>query len=174
MTLTLRNLTMPLILTLALALGGCGSAEKKEIDDGSAEMTMDKDSGDNQGLDLELNTDSDSGEAGPLDTIHFPFDSSRLTAEAREKLQENVDFLKENSNVELEIEGHADERGGVQYNLALGESRAKSVKDYMEAMGIDSDRLSTISFGKERPIAFGHNEEAWSQNRRANFVITSK
>ena len=72
------------------------------------------------------------------------------------------------------IEGHCDERGGVQYNLALGEKRAMAVKQYLVSMGVNSSRVSTISFGKERPVSFGHEEASWSKNRRANFVVTAK
>ncbi len=123
---------------------------------------------------IELNADSDSGKAGPLKTIFFEFNSARLTDAARLELDGNADFLKMVSVVEIQIEGHCDERGGVQYNLALGEKRAKAIKDYLVTVGIESNRISTISFGKERPLSFGHDEESWGQNRRGNFVITAK
>ena len=171
MTFSLRKLLFPALLVLSLGLVGCGSSTTEEVDDLDTYAQMDAPESD--GLDIPINADSDSGRAGNLATVNFPFDSSTLTDEARRTLQRNVEFLQDNPNIEIQVEGHCDERGGVQYNLALGERRAKSVRDYMVAMGISSSRISTISFGKERPIAFGHNESAWGQNRRANFVVTA-
>ena len=118
-----------------------------------------------------LNTDSDSGAAASLRTVNFDYNSSMLGGDARMILDENATYLQENPNLRVQIEGHCDERGGVQYNLALGERRAMAVRDYLVAMGVSMDNLSTTSLGKERPLAFGHDESAWAQNRRANFVI---
>ena len=106
--------------------------------------------------------------------FYFSFDSSAIEADTKEALKENADYLKANSNVDIQVEGHCDERGGRQYNLALGERRAKSVRDYLVALGVESKRITTISYGSERPKAEGHDEAAWSQNRRANFVVTAK
>ena len=78
------------------------------------------------------------------------------------------------SSLEVQIEGHCDERGGVQYNMALGERRAKTVRDYLVAMGVPRSRVSTVTLGKEQPVSFGHDEESWGKNRRGNFVITAK
>ena len=83
-------------------------------------------------------------------------------------------FLKANAALKIQVEGHSDERGGVQFNLALGEKRAKTVREYLVAQGVSEGRISIISFGKERPVAFGHDETAWSKNRRANFLVTTK
>jgi peptidoglycan-associated lipoprotein len=121
-----------------------------------------------------LNGSSDSGSAGGLQTIFFSLDSSNLNKTAKEILKKNADFLKSNLNVSVQIEGHCDERGGRQYNLALGERRAKAVKDYLNALGIKPLRIATISYGNERPLEEGTNESSWAKNRRANFVITSK
>ena len=74
----------------------------------------------------------------------------------------------------MQIEGHADERGGIQYNLALGEKRAKAVREYLVALGVAQKRIGVVSYGKEKPVAFGHDEGAWEKNRRANFVVTAK
>lgn len=171
MTFSLRKLLMPILLALGLVLTGCGSSETEEIEDTEPMSQIDRP--DSDGLDIPVNADSDSGRAGALETVNFDFDSSTLTDSARRQLQRNVEFLQDNPTIEVQVEGHCDERGGVQYNLALGERRAKAVRDYMVAMGISSSRISTISFGKERPIAFGHDEQAWGQNRRANFVVTA-
>ena len=169
-----KNIFAVIMVILSLTLVGCGSTQKKS-DSSSDRDSQEKDSTiDNQGLTLELNGDSDSGTAGALQTVFFAFDSAALTDEAKRNLENNSEYLQDNDDIEIQIEGHADERGGVQYNLALGEKRAESVKDYLVALGVSSSRISTLSFGKERPLAFGHNEEAWSQNRRANFVVTDK
>ncbi|MCO4752833.1 MAG: peptidoglycan-associated lipoprotein Pal [Bacteriovoracaceae bacterium] len=169
MKATSRNLFMTLITLFALSMTGCASNSEKA--DGSASESVVSDAG---SAPLELNGSSDDNTAGVLETVYFDFDSSRLTSAARGTLERNAEFLKNNQNVDIQIEGHADERGGEQYNLALGERRARSVKDYLTALGVDANRVSVISFGKTTPKAFGHNEQAWSQNRRANFVITAK
>ena len=169
MSVSLRSLLSVLILGFSVALTGCGSSSKKASSDSS--MSSPDSSSDSS---LELNGDSDSNKAGGLSTIFFEYDSSSLSSSARSTLEGNVSFLKDNSDVEIQVEGHCDERGGVQYNLALGERRAKAVRDYMVAMGIKKSRITTISFGKERPLAFGHDNSAWGQNRRANFVVTAK
>ena len=101
------------------------------------------------------------------DRVFFDYDSSELDADAQELLQDQVAWLKQHSNVSVIIEGHCDERGTREYNLALGEKRAQSVKNYMTSMGISSSQISTISFGKERPAVVGSNDGAWSQNRRS-------
>lgn len=113
---------------------------------------------------------SDGGSIPGLSTVFFEYDQARLTADARKKLAENADWIKNNSNLTIQIEGHTDERGSVEYNLSLGERRAKSVKAYLESLGIDSKRMNIISYGEEKPLAPGDSESAWSKNRRANFV----
>jgi peptidoglycan-associated lipoprotein len=113
---------------------------------------------------------SDSGKIPGLFTVYFAYDKASLSAEARKKLAENADWIKNNPKVTIQIEGHTDSRGSIEYNLALGERRAKSVKSYLEGIGVDSKRMNVISYGKEKPLVTGDNEEAWSKNRRANFV----
>ena len=101
------------------------------------------------------------------DRVFFGYDSSDLDSDALELLQDQVAWLKQNSDVSVTIEGHCDERGTREYNLALGEKRAQSVKNYLIGLGINPDRVSTISYGKERPAVVGSNDGAWSQNRRS-------
>lgn len=122
---------------------------------------------------LKLNGDSDSGSAGSLQSIYFAFDSASLTQEAKNTLKTNAEYLKTQAAVNVQVEGHCDERGGVQYNLALSERRAKSVKDFLVALGIKSNRVTTIGYGKERPVDLGHDEANWAKNRRGNFVVTT-
>ncbi|MEJ2095886.1 MAG: peptidoglycan-associated lipoprotein Pal [Deltaproteobacteria bacterium] len=103
--------------------------------------------------------------------IYFEFDSSVLLPMAREVLSRKAQWLRENPNASIIIEGHCDERGTNAYNIALGERRAESAKSFLVDSGIDDVRLTTISYGEERPVDPGHNEEAWAKNRRAHFVI---
>ncbi len=109
-----------------------------------------------------------------LEDVYFEFDKSRLTPETREVLKKHAQWLKEHPSVKILIEGHCDERGTEQYNLALGDRRAHAVKNYLISLGISPDRMKTISFGEMFPKVKGHNEWAWSQNRRCHFVIISK
>ena len=157
-------------LMVALLAVGCSSNKPKNGQDGAGADA----NGLNNGLSLELNGDSDSNKAGGLKTVFFAFDSPVLDSSAKEAMNSNAEFLKANSKVDIQVEGHCDERGGRQYNLALGERRAKSVLEYLVAMGVESKRISTISYGNERPVSEGHDESAWSKNRRANFVVTAK
>jgi peptidoglycan-associated lipoprotein len=106
--------------------------------------------------------------------IHFDFDKYSLKPKAREILADKAFWLKKNRNVKVYIEGHCDERGTNEYNLALGERRANSAKTYLISFGISPDRLITISYGEEMPLDSGNKEEAWAKNRRAHFVILSK
>lgn len=153
-------------IALSLMVASCSTTKKSSSSGSSDEMVTE---GSASGL--EVNADSDSGRAGTLQTVYFAFDSSALSTSTRQALANNAEFLKNNPNVSIQIEGHCDERGGVQYNLALGERRAMAVKNYLSALGVSSSKMSTISYGKERPLAFGHDESSWSQNRRANFVV---
>jgi len=109
-----------------------------------------------------------------LKDIRFDYDKYDIRPEDAPILKENAALLKKYSKVKIQIEGHCDERGTNEYNLALGERRANSTKTYILTLGIPSDRISTISYGEEKPVDPGHNEEAWAKNRRAHFIITSK
>jgi len=116
--------------------------------------------------------DSDSNNAMGLETIHFAYNTGALSKSAKETLKKNVGILKDHLSAHVQIEGHCDQRGGSQYNLALGERRAKSVRKYMALLGVASSRMTTISMGKEKPIDPSESEEAYAKNRRANFVVT--
>jgi peptidoglycan-associated lipoprotein len=105
------------------------------------------------------------------DRVFFDTDKSDLNAEARATLQKQAVWLRRYPNVTVTVEGHADERGTREYNLALGERRANSVREYLRNLGVEPSRMKTISYGKERPVALGSNEEAWRQNRRGVTVI---
>lgn len=164
-----KKWALPITLLISVFLVGCGQSQKSS---GGSEAITGVDSGSSQ--EFEVSGDSDSGKAGALSTVYFAYDSASLSSATKSTLNANAEFMKSNSSVEIQIEGHCDERGSVQYNLALGEKRASSVKNYLVSQGVSSKRITIISFGKERPIAFGHQESSWSKNRRANFVITAK
>ncbi|MCX5734227.1 MAG: peptidoglycan-associated lipoprotein Pal [candidate division NC10 bacterium] len=110
----------------------------------------------------------------PLKDAFFDFDKSALREDQKAALNEDVAWLKGNAGAKVLIEGHCDERGTAEYNLGLGERRAKAVKDYLIAAGVAADRISIISYGKERPFVLGHDESAWKWNRRGHFVLQGK
>ncbi len=103
--------------------------------------------------------------------VYFEFDSATLSPVAQDVLRQKAEFMRDNPTVGVTVEGHCDERGTNEYNLALGERRAESVKSYMVDLGIASNRMTAISYGEERPVDTGHTEEAWAKNRRAQFGI---
>lgn len=111
---------------------------------------------------------------GLLGEIFFEFDKSNLTSEARERLSKNAQFLKNNGSFVVTIEGHCDERGTAEYNIALGERRANAARDYLISLGVSGSRLQTISYGKERPVCSASNETCWSRNRRDYFGLTGR
>jgi len=106
-----------------------------------------------------------------LQNIYFDFDKYDIKDEYRDVLSQNAEYLRENPDVLIQIEGHCDERGTEEYNLGLGERRANAVKEYLISLGISEDRLYTISYGEEMPADPGHNEAAWAKNRRSEFKI---
>lgn len=113
---------------------------------------------------------SDSGKISGLQTVHFGYDKASLSAEDKGILQGNADWIKKNPTYKVQIEGHCDNRGTIEYNLALGERRANAVKAYLASLGVPAARLSVISYGKEKPLEQGETEDAYAKNRRANFV----
>lgn len=160
---TLRKLSFVLFVVSAVGLMNCTPKNKAdETVPGAADA------------DENVMGDSDHGQAMGLVTVNFGYDSFLLDSSAKNQLNANAAILKDKASVNIQVEGHCDERGGIQYNLALGEKRARAVKSYLVDKGISSSRIEVISFGKERPIDPASNEEAWAKNRRANFVITSR
>jgi peptidoglycan-associated lipoprotein len=116
----------------------------------------------------------DINKNSPFQPVFFLFDSSDVDAAAQQALNANAEIMKKYSSWVVTIEGHADERGTAEYNLALGERRAMSARTYLVSLGLPADRLRTVSYGKEFPFDPGHDEAAWAKNRRAQFVLTSK
>ena len=111
------------------------------------------------------------GEGGPLQDVFFNYDSFDLSEEARQTLQANADWLQNNAEVKVEIEGHCDERGTSEYNLALGAKRARAAQDYLVTLGVPAERLSVISYGEELPQCTDANESCWQRNRRGHFSV---
>lgn len=125
-------------------------------------------------LGLESKSLDDLNRESPLEPVFFAFDSAEITPEAQAVLQRNADILKKYPTWAITIEGHCDERGTAEYNLALGERRALAASAYLVSLGIPASRLRTVSYGKEFPFDPGKTEEAYAKNRRAHFVITAK
>jgi len=153
-----------------------GNINSGSYDSGSynANNTVSSDSSDYGNFPLQVNGSSDDLNAGGLASVYFSFNSSLVNGSASNLLQDNIRYLRDNPNVSVQLEGHCDERGSIQYNLALGERRANSIRDFLVSQGISSSRISTISYGKERPLDYAQDESAWAKNRRVNFVVTSK
>ena len=110
-------------------------------------------------------------EDGILKDVHFGYDSAEVEAGERDRLAQNVEWLRDNPRAKIELEGHCDSRGTIEYNLGLGAKRAKTVKDYLVGQGVAVDRISTISYGKELPLCQEESEDCWARNRRVHFVI---
>ena len=111
---------------------------------------------------------------GPLQDIHFAYDSFELASEARDILRANATWLQSHAQAKVEVEGHCDERGTVEYNLALGAKRARAARDYLVSLGVAPERLSTISYGEELPLCREPEESCWQQNRRAHFLVLNR
>jgi peptidoglycan-associated lipoprotein len=172
----MRNLTTVAALGLALALSACGRKPAPETTPPAETAPADPAAGtgasaDEVGL-VELpGSQSALVAAAGSDTVYFGTDRSDLTADAQATLRAQARWLLANPNVRASVEGHADERGTREYNQALGERRAQAAKIFLMAQGVPENRLLTISWGKERPVAIGSDESAWAQNRRAVTVV---
>lgn len=114
---------------------------------------------------------SEARTSAPMLPIYFDFDKYNIRSDMKARMERNARFLLDHPQVKIQIQGNCDERGTNEYNLALGERRAKSAKAYLVNLGVDPDRMETVSFGEERPLDPGHNKEAWAKNRRDDFVI---
>lgn len=164
----LKRFSILLTLITALVLTASCASKKKEPIGGTEGGTMDSSIG---SQDMSFDSQgSDGGNINGLSSVNFDYDSSTLSSTARRQLADNAEWIKTNSNTTVQIEGHCDSRGSVEYNLALGERRAKAVKNYLTSLGVDSNRMTIISYGEEKPLAMGDTEDAYAKNRRANFV----
>lgn len=163
----LRQLLMSVVVLAVVA--GC-SSKKKSSDEGIESSNL----GGAPAIDsTAMNFDpqgSDSGNINGLKTVFFAYDKSTLDAQAKADLQGNANWIKSNASVRVQIEGHCDSRGTIEYNVALGERRANAVKTYLVGLGVPEAKLSVISYGEEKPLVEGESEAAFGKNRRANFV----
>lgn len=170
--LTMKKLLVLLLPVLVIALlAGCGKKPEIVPEGPTEPQVEDKTPPTDQKP--PATTEVEEAVVPDFVTIYFDFDKYNLRSDAKRGLQTNVQVMKDNAKLRILIEGHCDERGTVEYNLALGEKRARSARDYMVSLGIDAARIEIISYGKERPVDPGHNETAWAKNRRAEFLITN-
>ena len=157
------------------AAGGAGSARAPSADsragEGARGGAKESNTGSSSLKDLQEGKSPVTPASSPLKDVYFDFDRYDLSADARTVLRANADWLKANPNARVEIEGHCDERGTNEYNLALGAKRAQTAREYLTTLGVVGGRLSTISYGEEIPICKDPTENCWKQNRRARFVI---
>jgi peptidoglycan-associated lipoprotein len=163
-TSSLSKLTPLIVLLSVLGLAAGCSHKKPKSDETAAAPSIDS---------SELGS-SDEGKAYGLKTVHFAFDSNLLDKGAKSLLARDAEIMKSHGAVRFQIEGNCDTRGGIQYNIALGEKRADSVKKYLEDLGVPANQLLTVSYGKERPLDSANTETAFAKNRRADFVVTAK
>ena len=168
-----------LVLLLSVVLVGCAANKKKgsaEVEDSSVNLQADATSSglssDDSGSVQVFTTTDNTLLDDPLGTrvIYFEFDSNALTPEAQRIVEAHAEYLAGNPGMAVVLEGHADERGTREYNLALGERRANAVADLFQMMGVMSDAVRSISYGEERPVAMEHDESAWSLNRRVEIL----
>jgi peptidoglycan-associated lipoprotein len=171
-----RSIRLAAVLMMAAALVSSGCAKKKQrtLDETTSTYGQGG-AGSESGLAAGSSLDRFKRGLGPeeggvLKDVHFAYDSYELDGTARDVLAANAEWLKDNPRARTEIEGHCDERGTVEYNLALGARRAKAVKDYLVTLGISGDRLSTISYGEELPLCREQSESCYARNRRVHFV----
>jgi len=168
-----------LIALLFLMLAACSTKSSTKPLDTAAMQPQQKGSATkqvqtiaaNSGSSLDANREGKPPASGPLKDVYFDFDQYNLRADARDTLKLNSGWLKNNAAAQVEVEGHCDERGTGEYNLALGAKRAQTAKDYLVTLGIPAGRISTISYGKELPICQEHTEECWQKNRHDRFVV---
>jgi len=168
----MNKITIAAILTSSLVLTACGSKAPPELPSAPAQpqvqrpvAPIDTGPGYTQG------SQEDFLANVRTDRVFFDTDRFNIDAEDQLALQSQAQWLATRSNARITIEGHADERGTRDYNLALGERRANAAKNYLASIGVDPSRMSTVSYGKERPQALGSNPEAWAQNRRAVTIV---
>ncbi|RUM36271.1 MAG: peptidoglycan-associated lipoprotein [Desulfobulbus sp.] len=157
-----------LAVVFLLTVSGCSNKTPKVT-------TGDSDAlGPAESLETQVSEDDNIMEgrtSGPMRPVYFDFDSALIQGDQVERIEANGDFLKADEGVSIRIEGNCDSRGTREYNLALGERRAMNAKKYLVNLGVDPGRLTTVSFGEEKLLLFGHDELSWAQNRRDDFVI---
>ena len=165
------RVAIALLLTLAIGLGACGkkppvAAPPPPPPPAPAPISEDE-------IFARKSLDQVNAER-PLGDVYFDYDKSDIRDDAKAPLQKNADWLRRWSATSITVEGHCDERGSSEYNIALGDRRAKAVKDYLISLGVGTDRVVSVSKGKEQPVCTDKNETCWQQTRRGHFIVTRK
>jgi peptidoglycan-associated lipoprotein len=170
-----KQLRSALLLLVMLAfVAGCSSTKDTEDSIYTEEGMSETDMGAGKGSSLDQFRRGTLGtEQGPLDDIFFAYDSADVSGDARGTLDRNAEWLRANPTARVEIEGHCDSRGTVEYNLGLGARRASAARDYLVSLGISPERMTTISYGKEIQVCQEETTSCWERNRRAHFVVLS-
>jgi peptidoglycan-associated lipoprotein len=163
------------LVVIGLAIGGCST--KKKPGEGVGAGGPGSGLGENPlgpggGSSLKGFQNGTMGKNGPLGDIHFDYNDATIRPQDNDVLKGNADYLSSHSGTRVQIEGHCDDRGSEEYNIALGARRAQAAKDYLATLGISSDRMSTISYGKELPLCTEENDDCWAQNRRDHFALS--
>ncbi len=169
MTNRIQALLSAVLVLSLVTLSGCSSKK-------TADIPMDPDKNQGIGAEEPLESNSQGGivegrTSGPMLPIYFEFDASTIKEDQVSRILVNADYIKENPEVLIRIEGNCDPRGTNEYNMALGERRALSAKKYLNNLGVEGNRMTTISYGEEKMLLHGHDELSWAQNRRDDFVI---
>ncbi|HMQ10287.1 MAG TPA: peptidoglycan-associated lipoprotein Pal [Oligoflexia bacterium] len=162
---------LAMVLCLCLTVVGLSSCGKKKASEVETPPTAEEQANVEEPTEETAGT-ADQGILANMPVIYFEFDQSTLSAESRTLLQEIAAAMNAQSSISLTIEGHTDERGSNEYNLALGERRARSVQEYIQRLGVSADRLNPVSYGEERPSDPSTGEAAWSKNRRVEFTVS--
>ena len=164
-------------IVMALAIGGCSS--KKPAGAGANGLNSNgmnengmNGTGGSSLTGMQNGTLGAGGNQGPLSDIHFGYNDSAIQAQDGDVLKANADWLTSHPQTRVQIEGHCDDRGSEEYNIALGARRAQAAKDYLTTLGIGADRMSTISYGKELPLCSDETDDCWAQNRRDHFAVS--
>ncbi len=167
----MSRLSTGLFLLVSTALVACGG---KAASNTTPKPDNNPDAKRNDPVKTEITPAPGSPAPPPTDPIYFDFDMSLIKDESKLTLQTIADYLEKNPGASVTIGGHTDERGTTEYNLALGDQRAKAAHDYLVRLGVDPSRIKTISYGEERPAKIGHDESSWSKNRRDEFDTQKK
>jgi len=162
------------IIVIALAIGGCSSKQKNPGEGAGTNPNQLGENGLGPGGEGSLKgfQNGTMGQNGPLGDIHFDYNDATIRPQDNDVLKANADYLTSHAQGRVQIEGHCDDRGSEEYNIALGARRAQAAKDYLATLGISSDRMSTISYGKELPLCTEETDDCWAQNRRDHFALS--
>ncbi|SDP53444.1 peptidoglycan-associated lipoprotein Pal [Desulforhopalus singaporensis] len=165
---SVRMLLPVLLFASVVSLSGCGS--KTDTDEGMKAVDQGEAMGETESLDSKPLEIGEGRTTEGMLPVYFNFDSSDIRSDQVARIEVNAEFCKNNNELSVRIEGNTDPRGTNEYNMALGERRALSAKKYLMNLGVDEAKLSTVSYGEEKMLLFGHDELSWAQNRRADFV----